>query len=190
MQRVFVLVMAAGAARRFGRPKQLATYRGKTLIRRAVATAERVAGPRTLLVLGHAWQECLAACLPLAGYFVINDRYTRGLSASIAAGIAAAGSAADAVLITFCDQPRVAARDLSRLIEAWDGDPKRIVCSTHGDYRGPPVLFPARYFAELSNASGDAGGRTLIAKHREHVLTVNCENASTDVDTPEDLAAL
>lgn len=182
--------MAAGAARRFGRPKQLAVYRGETLIRRAVETAEQIAGPRTLTVLGNAWHEVLAACSPLAGYFVLNDRYAQGLSGSIAAGIAAAGPAADAVLITFCDQPRVTANDLRRLIDAWDGAPERIVCSAHNDYRGPPALFPAHYFEELSNVDGDAGGRRLITKHREQVVTVDCESAAADVDTPEDLASL
>ena len=190
VRRVFVLVMAAGAARRFGRPKQLAEYRGETLIRRAVATAEQIAGRRTLIVLGNAWHEVLAACAPLTGYFVLNDRYAHGLSESIAAGIAAAGPVADAVLVTFCDQPRITANDLRRLIDAWEGAPDRIVCCAHKDYRGPPALFPARYFEELSNASGDAGGRHLIAKHLDHVVTVDCESAAADVDTPEDLARL
>lgn len=189
-KRVFVIVLAAGRASRFGAAKQLARYRGEPLVQRAVGAATEASGKRTLLVLGHVWHDVLDACAPAPGFFVLNERYADGLATSIARAVRVVERVADAVVITLCDQPCVTAHDLTRLIAAWQEMPERIVCAAHESYRGPPALFPRRYFSELVSLDGDRGARALLDRHDDRVIRVSCEAATIDVDTPADLASL
>jgi molybdenum cofactor cytidylyltransferase len=49
------------------------------------------------------------------------------------------------------------------------------------------VLFDRALFAELEELRGDTGGRDLLQKHIESIVTVPASRAVLlDVDTPED----
>lgn len=189
-QKIFALVLAAGSSSRFGGAKQLAGFRGTTLIRSALDTAESTFAERTLLILGNAWRPCLGAIGVQQGFFVINDRPERGMSQSIRLGVRALSDAADAIVITLCDQPLVTAGHLAALAAAWDGSPSQIVCSEAGGFCGPPALFASNHFHALCELEGDRGARALIADHADSVRSVTFEAAAVDVDTSADLERL
>ncbi|MEM7502033.1 MAG: nucleotidyltransferase family protein [Pseudomonadota bacterium] len=187
---VFALILAAGSGTRFGGDKQLATFRGETLILRAINSAQAAFAEKTLLILGTEWHACLAAVGVQQGFFSLNDSPERGMSASIRIGIRALSDKADAVVIALCDQPLVSAGHLAQLVEAWDGSPTGIVCSAAERYLGPPALFGADHFQALTELEGDQGARALIAANTNRVVRVRCEAAAADIDTIEDLERL
>lgn len=188
--RVFALILAAGSSTRFGGDKQLATFRGKTLIRTALESAEAVFAERTLLILGKTWQPCLEAIGVQQGFFAINDSSERGMSGSIQVGVRALSRSADAIVIALSDQPLVTPNHLARLVGAWDGSPTGIVCSAATDYLGPPALFGADHFQALIELAGDKGARAVIAAHADRVSQVHCQAAVADIDTTSDLSRL
>jgi molybdenum cofactor cytidylyltransferase len=187
---LFALVLAAGRADRFGSPKQLALFEGEPLARRALRVAESICGHRSILVVGSEWQRVHEACAPLAGFLVRNDCFEDGMASSIVAAIRALPDSARAALVMLADQPLVDADDLRRLVERWLDAPDRIVCSRAGDYAGPPVIFPRRFFNELVALRGDRGAKAVIRKHGDTVRMVDCDDVAIDVDTPADLARL
>jgi len=187
---LFAVVLAAGASRRFGATKQLATYDGMALVARAMRCAEAVCGNRSVLVTGNDWQSVAAACEPLAGFMVCNTEYRDGLAGSICAGVGAVRESASAVMLTLADQPLVTPTHLGRLAARWRTAPDHIVASGYAGTVGPPVIFPHHCFADLMALRGDSGARQVIDANRDRLIVIDYEAAATDIDRPEDLERL
>lgn len=184
---LFAVVLAAGAARRFGGGKQLAALNGEPMVKRTLKTAEAVVAGNLVLVVGDAWQAVHSACSPLKGYLVRNDDPDGGMAGSLAVGTRAIETAADGLLLMLADQPLIDKAHLENLVNAWNRSTVQITCSRHGAVDGPPVIFPRRYFAELRGLNGDRGAKILLKRHAGNVLALPCPAAALDVDTVADL---
>jgi molybdenum cofactor cytidylyltransferase len=187
---IFAVVLAAGAATRFGRTKQLEHFEGQSLVANAIRKAESVCGARSVLVTGNDWQNVAATCAPLAGFFVVNDDYEDGLASSIACGVRSVGESADAILLMLADLPLVPVEHLARLVDAWKESPGSIIASAFEDALGPPIVFPRADFDALLQLRGDRGARPVIDANRDRVRSILCEEAAFDIDRPEDLAGI
>ncbi len=190
--RLLLVVLAAGASRRLGQPKQLVVLGSEPLLRRQCRLAlEAGIGP-VAVILGCQADECTAtiADLPVARH--INVRWPEGLGTSIRlAAHAAVANAAAGLLLMHVDQYRLTAADLRLLRAAWIGSHTLNACAAkHGDEVGPPVIFPRDCFAELLQLDGHAGARHVLAALPANSLRrVDVPNALVDLDLPGDLAA-
>lgn len=113
-----------------------------------------------------------------------------GLSASIRAGVRAAG--ARPVLVLLADLPEITTDDLSRLLVRHAAIPDLILHGTAADGTpGHPVLFPIWALPGLAVLTGDSGARDLLRQHRDKTefIALPARHAVTDLDTPEDWAA-
>jgi len=174
------ILLAAGASRRLGAPKQLARWQGESLLRRA---AKAAAACRPLLVVTGCRAEAMAAELEgLPATLVPNPEWEEGMAASLRAGVAALPPGAPGALFLVCDQPAVDADLLARMLEAWKGDP---VACVYGGVRGVPAILPARLFPAVMALRGDKGARSLLAG--EGVVEVAFPEGAWDVDEPGDL---
>jgi molybdenum cofactor cytidylyltransferase len=185
---LFCLVLAAGRSRRFGAPKQLAGFRGRTLLSHSLHLAATCCPRRTVLVLGAHWREVLDRHLPLDAFVVLNTRFARGIASSIAAGLAVLPPDAGGVLILLGDQPLITASHVDALRDAARGG--RIAATAYGGVTGVPALFPARSFGALSGLQGDQGARALLEGDATIVRRVPFADAAVDIDTVDDLAGL
>ena len=133
-------ILAAGAARRFGEPKQLAVVSGKPLVRRVAAAACRSACARVAVVSGaHDLTRALGG-LPVER--LDNRRWASGMASSIHVAVGWAETCAlDALLIAVADQPRLDVAHLDRLIAASIGG-RVLAASAYADVLGVPALFP------------------------------------------------
>ena len=187
---IYNLVLAAGSADRFGAPKQLAEFRGESLLRRVLRLSGQVTGTETVLVVGAHWLRIVHECRTLNPFIVRNEHYESGMASSIATGIRAVQPVADAVLILLADQPLITADHLETLQNEWQASPASIVATEFADVAGPPVIFPAVYFDELLTLHGDRGARSIIENHEEEVIKIAFADAAIDIDTPEDLQGI
>jgi len=181
------LVLAAGAATRFGRPKQLAELDGIPLLEHALGTITASPVGRVVVVLGSAADE-IAAAVDLHGADpMVCARWEEGQSASLACGLAELASC-EAVVVTLGDQPRVSPDAIRRVIAARNG--ASAVRATYGGEPGHPVLLEHDLFEALRDVSGDRGARNLLLS--VPVLDVPCDDlgGGEDVDTPAELDAL
>ncbi len=188
--RIFAIVLAAGASRRFGSSKQLASFDGDSLVRRAARLARQVCGDDSVLVVGHRADEIAAAAHGECRFLLVNDRYADGIGTSIALAVRALEHVADALLVLLADQPLITIADLEALLSAWPGEEDVIVASRFDGALGPPALLPRRSFGALRAQRGDSGARGLFDSGRFRVREVDCQAAATDVDTPADLERL
>jgi molybdenum cofactor cytidylyltransferase len=192
------LVLAAGASRRLGQPKQLVQWRGQTLVARAVDHALALCDAGVVVVTGaHATAVAASlAELPHAGTGlkpVYNAEWEQGMGASIARGMRAlrAPGVPDpaGVLTLLVDQPAIARAELVSLVKLWQTNPLSLAAARYGQRRGVPAVFPQACFAALERLTGDTGARHLLAA-ATGVLELAIPAAAFDIDTPEALAAL
>src|SRR3954463_11023566 len=102
---LLIAILAAGASRRLGRPKQLVEFNGEALVRRQCRIAIEAAIGPVVVVLGCHHDQVAAVVSDLRLQLVINDEWEEGLAASVrAATRAGIAASAAAVLLYHCDQ--------------------------------------------------------------------------------------
>ena len=182
------IVLAAGGSSRLGPPKQLVTFRGETLVRRAARVALGSDCDRVVVVVGNQAEQMRHEIGDLPVSVVENGNWLSGISSSIRAGLEHIRSRdCDGVVITLCDQPFMTARVLNDLISTHRETGRAIVASTYGTTRGVPAFFAPELFTELASLTKDEGARRIIASHPEKVATIDFPEGAIDIDTPEDL---
>jgi CTP:molybdopterin cytidylyltransferase MocA len=181
------LVLAAGAATRFGRQKQLALLDGRPLLEHALLAMTASSVGRVVVMLGSSADEIVAEVDLHGAEPMVCARWAEGQSASLACGLAEL-AACEAVVVTLGDQPRMSPDAIRRVIAARNGWPA--VRATYGGTPGHPVLLESELFEPLRNVSGDKGARNLLMSVQ--VLDVPCDDlgGGEDVDTPAELDAL
>jgi molybdenum cofactor cytidylyltransferase len=172
------LVLAAGAGRRFGGPKQLAELDGRPLVEHALAAV--AACERVVVVLGARAEEVRAGADLGAAEVVVCAGWADGMSASLRCGLAAVADA-DEVVVALADQPFITAAVVER-VRSTSGPAVRAV---YGGVPGHPVVLRRELLDRAGELRGDRGFRELLAG----VPEVECGDLADpkDIDTREDL---
>lgn len=184
------LLLAAGASRRLGRPKQLEIVDGEALIRRMarVALATR---PRQLYVaLGAEILGCTEALAGLPCEILVCPDWQRGMGATLAQAARAIDQPDAALLVLGVDQPHLDDVHLNRLVEHWRREPQLPVASAYSGTLGTPVLFPGHWRERLSTLDGDHGARWLLRASAEPVNSIHAPQLALDLDVAQDFATL
>ena len=188
---VAAIVLAAGASRRLGQPKQLLMLEGETLLARSVRLAGEAGAAPVLVVVG-ANAELIGAVVPVGrAYVVMNEEWDQGIASSIHAGLKALDAGARGVLILACDQPRLSADHLRGLIETFAAQSQpTIMASNYAGVVGIPAVFPREAFPHLLALSGDKGARSLLMRPPCPLIALPFDGGEVDIDQPDDLAQL
>jgi len=191
---VAAIILAAGASRRLGQPKQLLQFGAETLLERALRLAKEGGASPVLAVLG-AHFAAICASIPFNNAIpVFNERWAQGISSSIQAGLQAldAGTSdAAGALVMSCDQPRLTAGHLRALIQTFAAQTSpAIVASSYAGVQGVPAVFPRSVFPGLLALTGDKGARALLAKPPCRVIALPFDGGEVDIDLPSDLAQI
>lgn len=191
LPQVAAVILAAGASRRFGRPKQLLTWQGKPLLAHIADVALASQARPVIVVLGSRLPAMREALGDRPLQIVHNPHWPQGLSTSVRAGLAALPPEADAALFLQADQPGLTAALLDRLIARFRQGDALIVAPAYRGRRGTPVLFARPLFDELGRVQGDRGGRGLLQRYADQVALVEVDSPLllADFDTPEEWAA-
>lgn len=176
------VLMASGAAARFGSNKLLHPVDGVPMIERAMAAV-----PAELLD-----RACVVSCYPqilaLAqerGYSPVpNPDAAQGQSASVRLGLAALWDM-DGVLFSVCDQPWLRRESVERLLADFAAHPDCICALSWQGVRGSPAVFPRELFPALLALTGDRGGGGVIRANGDRLRLVEASAPTElqDIDT-------
>ena len=163
---IAAVVLAAGAATRFGSPKQ-------RLLVEEVLERVRAAGIRELVVVTGAHE--LEAGAPV----MHCPDWDRGPGASLRCGLAALSDETEAAIVALADGPDLSPAAIERVVAAWRAHGDDVLAASYGGERGHPVLLARAAWDSVP----DEGARALAP------MLVPCDDlgAPGDVDYPEDL---
>lgn len=185
-----IVILAAGASTRLGRPKQLLPWRGKTLLRHAVDAALETGSGRVYVVLGAYGERIIPELNGLPVRVISNPQWQEGMASSIRCGLQHLMQSPvppQAVIFMVCDQPALGAAHLLNLVQKSLEVPEPVIASHYAGKAGTPALFKQSFFHQLLALKGDKGAGKLFENHPRSVCTIPFPSGSMDIDTEEDL---
>ncbi|HJZ41068.1 MAG TPA: nucleotidyltransferase family protein [Bacteroidales bacterium] len=188
-----IVILAAGASTRLGKPKQLLQYEGNNLIQRITQIAVDVVNEPVVVVLGAHSDLIRPHISRLPVSIVYNPDWTSGIGSSIRKGLREVLDLSpdlDSVLFAVCDQPHVSRELFADMISTRINTKKPIVACSYGNTLGTPVLFSKQYFGELMRLKNFEGARKIIQRHTAAVESVPFPLGKVDIDTLQDYIAL
>lgn len=190
MSSIAGIILAAGASRRMGQPKQLLHVNGQSMVNRTAEIAQQAGCEPVIVVLG-AHRDLIAPQLSREVHTVFNPDWEGGMGSSVATGLRKALELspklkASTYLLT--DQPYLTTTVLENLIQAaLELDQVGAVCTYNG-HRGVPAVFKASTFDTLLKLKGEKGAKSIIRRYRDNLAVVPFPNGDFDLDYPEDWA--
>jgi nicotine blue oxidoreductase len=167
---IAAVVLAAGAATRFGAPKQelLLPY-----------------------VLGRLSESPVDDVVVVAGAYPLNTGsvqvvecpdWERGPGASLRCGLAALGPGVEAAVVCLADGPNLSPHAVRRVLTAWRAGAGSVVAASYTGERGHPVLIARAAWEGIP----DEGMKVLPA------TLIPCDDLGTpgDVDSADDIGRL
>jgi molybdenum cofactor cytidylyltransferase len=184
------VLLAAGTGSRFDpeglRNKLLAPLPGGTCVAREAAHRLLMVVPKVIAVV-RPGAETLAHVLNEAGCDVVfASDASRGMGASLAAGIGAAQDA-ESWIVALADMPRIAVETIAAVARTID-EGASLAAPFYEGQRGHPVGFGVEHREALLALDGDAGARALLMAHPLTRVEVDDPGILQDVDTPADLS--
>jgi len=170
MTRVVGVLLAAGAGTRMGRPKALVSDDRGSWLLRACVTLRNGGCDDVVVVIGAEAPKARALLGDLPVFIVEAADWADGMSASLRAGLDAAGDA-DAALVHLVDLPDVGPDVVARMIQ--NAAPEALARAVYDGRRGHPVLIGRDHREGVMQAvGGDQGARDYLVAHG--VLDVDC----------------
>ncbi len=183
------LVLAAGGSTRLGRPKQLLSYGGGTLLGHVLDVARACRFDQIVVPIGGYAHEVQSTIDLTGADVVVNTAYGKGCSSSIAAALGALDPRCHVLVLLLGDQPGVTPATVRALLDGRDDAP--LAVCRYDDGRGHPIAFGAGVFADLADLHGDKGVWKLLDRGAGNVVEVAVGGRiPRDVDTPEDYEAV
>ena len=190
---IAIIILAAGASKRMGTPKQLLTYQGCSLLRHTIESAIASVCQPVVVVLGANAQQIGSEVNQPLVRVVENPDWNRGIGSSIRSGIlslATCSETIEAAVITVCDQPFLSPEIINHLVAAYHSTEQPIVACQYAGTLGVPALFNHIFFSELSALKETGGAKHLIKKHFQEVFPIPFPLGAIDIDTPKDYQQL
>ena len=167
---IAAVVLAAGAAERFGAPKQqlLLPYVLDRLAGSPVDEVVVVAGAHPIEAEGVWIVQC--------------PDWELGIGASLRCGLAALGPGVEAAVVCLADGPNLSPEAVRRVLTAWRAGAGPVVAASYAGERGHPVVIGRAAWEDVP----DDGMKRLPAS------LVPCDDVGTpgDVDSADDLGRL
>lgn len=178
-----IVILAAGSSSRLGRPKQLLTLQGKTLLQKSIEAALEVS-QNVVVVLGANTQLIHPTISHYPIKITLNKNWENGMSSSIQTGMSIIDDKNyEAVLIMLCDQPFVEAPLLKKMIDTFRQNEAAILASSYESKIGVPAIFSINFFPKLRQLSGQQGAKFLIRNNLEQTQKFTFEKGIIDIDT-------
>ena len=190
-----LVILAAGASRRLGQPKQLLSVSGSPLLSRVIEAALAVPAVWPVVVVLGAHAEMIRPLAVRRPVLVAeNPAWAEGMASSLRVGLETLltfSSRLEAAIFALCDQPAFSSAVIERLLAERAATGASVVAAHYAGHPGAPALIARSHFPVLRQLVGDEGARQLFARLPPGALApVEMPELAFDLDTPDDLQRL
>ncbi len=190
MTKTAIIVLAAGASKRLGTPKQLLAYQNTLLLKYILQQVIAIPNTDVYVVLGSCAKEIQSTLKGLPITILINPNWEKGMGCSLAFGVSKTSNYSN-ILVTLGDLPLLRSSHYSEILKQHTLSSKGITrTSFTGNIKGVPAVFSSKYLEKLQQLTGDEGARSLIKENSEEVFDFKINLSYIDVDTPKDYEEL
>ena len=143
------VILAAGDSSRMGFPKQLAEYKGKTILETVVETVTSNLDV-TVVVLGHENDTITEKLDFKESTILINENWEEGIVSSIRTALfyLSENNEIDSAMIFMADQPSVNNKIIDKLIKTKKKDDE-VVISKYRYKLNYPIIVPKYFWSKL-----------------------------------------
>jgi len=186
MMKLACLVLAAGEAARFGRPKQLAEIDGKAMVCHVLEQLKPLFDTDLYCVVG-AYRDHIVPVIKDKAVVIENPNWRDGMGTSISTGIQhiVGLHKYDGVLIALADQLAIKTKDYQGLVNLFDK--RAIVAASYAATLAVPAIFPPHLFNDLQGLEADYGARKILKETTCAITPYALSAAAFDIDTPDNL---
>ena len=175
------VVMAAGAGRRFGNNKLVASLGDGLVVERAI----RAIPDEFDVVVVTRWPDVEEVARELSVACVRPEG--PGRADSVRAGISYGAARWDACILISGDQPLVRPQSYRALEAAYRANPGKVVRLAYGGVPASPVLYPHRLFGALLSLRGHEDATALLKGEPVSMVEALDARELFDIDTRDDL---
>lgn len=188
---VSAILLAAGQAKRMGRPKLLLPFGDSTILEKSLDNLLKSGVTEVIVVVGNQAEKTIEKIGKRPVKTVLNPNYAMGMSTSIIKGLNAVSEKTEAIMLVLADQPLIESNILIKLLEAFFSHDRGIIVPVYQGRRGHPVIFDMKSKNELMGLKGDVGAREVVNRHPGDVLEVpvDAPGIHADIDTEADYRA-
>jgi len=176
LPRKAIIILAAGASTRMGRPKQLLAWGSGNLLQHTISQSKNTDADDVLVVIG-ANASAIREVIPNDVITINNPDYKSGMGSSIAAGVNYVQNSKDrytSVLILLADQPFIDTNQINKMYTAMARTGMSIVATSYDGVAGVPALFSSDFFSALVSLSEEFGAKALLAKFSKAYFHYRC----------------
>ncbi|NIA19929.1 MAG: NTP transferase domain-containing protein [Xanthomonadaceae bacterium] len=193
--RISALILAAGAARRFGQPKQLLPWGpDNTILGTVIDTVSCNSKVTNINVVLGAHYDSITSTIPeklSKTHIIRNTLWQRGMFSSITAGLLELSTKSEAggILVLLGDMPFISPQVIVEFIHAASActSENPLIIATEQGKPAHPYLIWQQHIGEILSLSGKSGIRPFIQSQFPHAekIQVSSNVGRQDIDTWE-----
>lgn len=184
-----IILVAAGASNRLGKPKQLLPFNGHNLLQHNINVACNSLANEIVIVLGANAEIIKKEVNQKRARLTLNTAWQEGIASSIRCGLTTLleiQPSPQALILMLCDQPYTSTTLINSLFTTHHETGTPIIACSYANTFGPPALFHKSLFPELLQLKGDTGARQIIHHHQKNTTLLPFPQGNIDIDTPSD----
>lgn len=190
-----IILLAAGASTRLGRPKQLLKLNDEVLIQGIIGECSAVVGENIFVVLGAFREKILPFVEEFPVQICVNENWENGMTSSIQTGLRAVlAQQADAkgILVVLCDQYFVNKNLLQKIISTFQEKSFSAIAAAYENTIGVPALFKNSLFENILKMDSKVGAKKLLLQlqQKQQLGVIPFSKGKYDIDTIEQLENL
>ena len=190
MNKLSLVILAAGESQRFGKAKQLAEIGGSPMLQLVIDQCRQIKDVDLYVVLGANSDEIQAQIEFGEARIIFNQNWSDGIGTTLASVTSALSDLYEGLMFVAGDQPLLGAAQLKPMITSWLENTNSICCAQYDNTLGIPAIFPKKLFEDLMALRGDSGAKGILLNTASELQTFFMPEAKIDIDHPDDLKKL
>ena len=184
------ILLAAGKSKRLkGENKLIKKFKNKALINHSLSSLYKSKVDRIVIVLGYQNKEVRKAIKNnKKNIFILNKRFTLGMSSSIKTGLKKISNKEKGFIIVQSDMPFIKTSDINKIYNSISKKRHLVHALKFKNKIGNPIGFDSSVLKKFKRMKGDVGAKFMVKrlKNNTNFIKVLSKRVFKDLDLRKD----